>query len=349
MILYIFKKCLLFTLHYFFFNSIHLFLAAWVFVVAGLSLVVVSGGTLSLLLAGFSLQWLLLWRSLGARPVGFTSCGPQAYLLCGRYNPPRPGIEPVSPALAGRLSTPGPPGKPCPHHSPHPCSPLVLLTSRCSSNTPAEVLSQSLSLHVIFPPRRFFLQSPAWPVTSLCSGIWFSGTLSERPFEITLYKTARSCSSLSPCLWWGFLGNIYGCLPTRPCGWCCLCDDRSCPQTETAVMSLCCVLGRRANDPCWVGLTPSGRIRRLEFCKVEKNWEREALIRWPESKGKGTFLHGSRNVMVWKQPWVARKCWCCLEPKDSCGQGGQGGTFFRKKHLLGRVRVTSDKEVCRRT
>lgn len=73
MIFYILKKCLLFTLHYFFFNFIHLFLATWVFVVAGLSLVVVSGGTLSLLLAGFSLQWLLLWQSLGTRPVGFTS------------------------------------------------------------------------------------------------------------------------------------------------------------------------------------------------------------------------------------------------------------------------------------
>ena len=105
MIFYILKKCLLFTLHYFFFNFIHLFLATWVFVVAGLSLVVVSGGTLSLLLAGFSLQWLLLWQSLGARPVGFASFSPQAYLLCGRCNPPRPGIEPESPALAGRLST----------------------------------------------------------------------------------------------------------------------------------------------------------------------------------------------------------------------------------------------------
>ena len=28
-------------------------------------------------------------------------------------DPPRPGLEPVSPALAGRLSTTAPPGKPC--------------------------------------------------------------------------------------------------------------------------------------------------------------------------------------------------------------------------------------------
>ena len=34
---------------------------------------------------------------------------------------PRPGLEPVSPALAGRLSTTAPPGKPHHHHSHH-CS-----------------------------------------------------------------------------------------------------------------------------------------------------------------------------------------------------------------------------------
>ena len=28
------------------------------------------------------------------------------------WDPPRPGLEPVSPALAGRLSTTAPPGKP---------------------------------------------------------------------------------------------------------------------------------------------------------------------------------------------------------------------------------------------
>ena len=41
-----------------------------------------------------------------------SSCGSRAYLLCGMWDPPRPGLEPVSPALAGRLSTTAPPGKP---------------------------------------------------------------------------------------------------------------------------------------------------------------------------------------------------------------------------------------------
>ena len=43
-----------------------------------------------------------------------SSCGSQAQLLCGMWDPPRPGLEPVSPALAGRFSTTAPPGKP-PH------------------------------------------------------------------------------------------------------------------------------------------------------------------------------------------------------------------------------------------
>ena len=157
MIFYILKKCLLFTLHYFFFNFIHLFLATWVFVVAGLSLVVVSGGTLSLLLAGFSLQWLLLWQSLGTRPVGFTSF---SLLALWQVQSSQTRDWTRVPCIGRQTLNPGPPGKPCPHHSPHPCSPLVLLTSLCSSNIPAVLLSQSLSLHVIFPPTRFFLHPP---------------------------------------------------------------------------------------------------------------------------------------------------------------------------------------------
>ena len=41
-----------------------------------------------------------------------SSCGPRAQPLRGTRDPPRPGLEPVSPALAGRLSTTAPPGKP---------------------------------------------------------------------------------------------------------------------------------------------------------------------------------------------------------------------------------------------
>ena len=44
-----------------------------------------------------------------------SSCGSRAQLPRGMWDLPRPGLKPVSPALAGRLSTTAPPGKP--YHS----------------------------------------------------------------------------------------------------------------------------------------------------------------------------------------------------------------------------------------
>ena len=41
-----------------------------------------------------------------------SSCGSRVQLLRGMWDLPRPGLEPVSLALAGRLSTTAPPGKP---------------------------------------------------------------------------------------------------------------------------------------------------------------------------------------------------------------------------------------------
>ena len=41
-----------------------------------------------------------------------SNCGSRAQSLRGMWDLPRPGLELVSPALAGRLSTTAPPGKP---------------------------------------------------------------------------------------------------------------------------------------------------------------------------------------------------------------------------------------------
>ena len=46
------------------------------------------------------------------RTCRLSSCGSRAQLLRGMWDPPRLGLEPVSPALAGRFSTTAPPGKP---------------------------------------------------------------------------------------------------------------------------------------------------------------------------------------------------------------------------------------------
>ena len=52
--------------------------------------------------------------SCGSRALEcrLSSCGAWAQLLCGMWDPPGPGPEPMSPALAGEFLTTVPPGKP---------------------------------------------------------------------------------------------------------------------------------------------------------------------------------------------------------------------------------------------
>ena len=76
----------------------------------GLSVVAASRVYSSLWCVGFSLQWLLLLWNTGSRRVGFSSCGTQAQLLHSMWDLPGPGIEPMSPALAGRFLKTVPPG-----------------------------------------------------------------------------------------------------------------------------------------------------------------------------------------------------------------------------------------------
>ena len=68
--------------------------------------------SLQLQCTGFSLWWFLLLWSSGSRACGLNSCGLQIQLLCGMWDLPRPEMEPLSPALAGRLFTTEPPRKP---------------------------------------------------------------------------------------------------------------------------------------------------------------------------------------------------------------------------------------------
>ena len=48
----------------------------------------------------------------GLQTRRLSSCGSRVQLLRSMWDLPRPGLEPVSPALAGRFSTTAPPGKP---------------------------------------------------------------------------------------------------------------------------------------------------------------------------------------------------------------------------------------------
>ena len=96
----------------FYYYLFYFFWLCWVFVsVRGLSLVVASGGHSSSRCAGFSLSRpLVAEHRLQTRRL--SSCGSRAQLLRGMWDLPRPRLEPVSPALAGRFSTTAPPGKP---------------------------------------------------------------------------------------------------------------------------------------------------------------------------------------------------------------------------------------------
>ena len=48
----------------------------------------------------------------GLQTRRLSNCGSRAQPLRGMWDPPRPGLEPVCPALAGGFSTTAPPGKP---------------------------------------------------------------------------------------------------------------------------------------------------------------------------------------------------------------------------------------------
>ena len=91
---------------FFFLNSLLAVLGLHCFV--GLCLVAKSWGYCSFWRTGFSLQWLLLSASTRSRcadsvvaALGLDSGGAQVQSLCGMWDIPGPGVEPMSPALAG--------------------------------------------------------------------------------------------------------------------------------------------------------------------------------------------------------------------------------------------------------
>ena len=99
------------------FLAFFFFWLRWVFVAAcGLSLVAASGGlscgaqalgTRASVVVAHRLSSCGTW----ALECRLSSCGAWAYLLCGTWDLPGSGIEPVSPAFAGRFLTTAPPGK----------------------------------------------------------------------------------------------------------------------------------------------------------------------------------------------------------------------------------------------
>ena len=62
---------------------------------------------------GLQQLWHAGFSSCGSRALEhrLSSCGSRAQLLCSMWDLPGPGLEPVSPELAGRFLTTAPPGK----------------------------------------------------------------------------------------------------------------------------------------------------------------------------------------------------------------------------------------------
>ena len=84
----------------------------WVFrAVWGLSLFVLHGSYSPAVVCGFLISVASLLQSMGSRHVGFSSCSSRASLLCSMWDLPKPGTEPVSPALQGIFLTTGSLGK----------------------------------------------------------------------------------------------------------------------------------------------------------------------------------------------------------------------------------------------
>ena len=100
--------CIIFFLNLF----IHFWLCCVFVSVWGPPPVAASGGHSSSRCAGLSLSQPLFaeHRLQTCRP---SRCGSRVQLLRGMRDPTGPGLEPASPASAGRLSTTAPPGKPC--------------------------------------------------------------------------------------------------------------------------------------------------------------------------------------------------------------------------------------------
>ena len=93
------------------------------------------------------------FSSCGSRALErrLSSCGAQAWLLCGMWDLPSPGLEPMSPALAGGFLTTVPPGKAQIYHfevySSVPLSTFILLCNHHHHLSPELFHLPKLKLH----------------------------------------------------------------------------------------------------------------------------------------------------------------------------------------------------------
>ena len=161
---------------FFFFNSFYLFIYLFIFGCVGSSVRARAFSSCGKRGPLFIAVWGPLFITvrgpftIAAPPVAghrlqmrrLSSRGSRAQLPRGMWDLPRPGLEPVSPALAGRFSTTAPPGKPSPScflwhfqkcHFLHFYTQSILLNSYFWRY---EILENYIFLHYI-RERKFFL------------------------------------------------------------------------------------------------------------------------------------------------------------------------------------------------
>ena len=115
--------------------------------------------------------------------------GSRAQLLCGMWDLPRPGLEPVSPALAGRFSTTAPPGKPS----------SILLTSTHLSGKCQRLRTAQVAVMGVLGQAHVAVASVFHSRTlGISNGQWY-----PRGGGRTALKSGCLCSSLH----WGLLSS----------------------------------------------------------------------------------------------------------------------------------------------
>ena len=106
-----------------------------------------------------------------------SSCGARAQPLRGMWDPPRPGLEPMSPALAGRLSTTAPPGKPSIS-----ILRLIFFTHK------GDHIDQRLSLYIHdWPKKKKSLKNVMYNSNR---SIWYTNSLSQKCIKLHLTSWA---------------------------------------------------------------------------------------------------------------------------------------------------------------
>ena len=98
-----------------------------------------------------------------------SSCGSWAQLLRGMWDLPRPGLEPVSPASAGRFSTTVSPGKP----------PVLLFL--CTSRCPDKITLVAMQFHSKCRNKRKSLYPNKLQQSSLRNELWKEEKCNKHP------------------------------------------------------------------------------------------------------------------------------------------------------------------------